>query len=145
MTMRVNPTARRVSPNDCTGFVVPSNRAPAGTKTCASVEYMGVETRQFTGAAAAPSNRLMRTVSMMVPSRMRWAGPSAALNSGERTGAGADVVGAIVAGLAVVLVLAVDARTTASATSSKEGDAAPSSALIPGVLRRGDALRIGSV
>src|SRR5688572_19764636 len=108
---------------------------------------MGVETRQFTGAAAAPSNRLMRIVSMMVPSRMRWTGPSAAVNSGEGTGAGegADVVGAIVAGMSVVLVRAVDARTTASATSSKEGGAAPSSALISGGLRRGDALSVGSV
>src|SRR5882672_3550169 len=99
---------------------------------------MGVETRQFTGAVAAPSSRLVRIVSIMVPSRMRCSGPSAAVNSGAATGAGdgAEVIGAAVVEAEAVLVRAVDARTTASATSSKDGDAAPRSALMPGTLRR---------
>src|SRR6267154_1929910 len=107
---------------------------------------MGVETRQFTGAALAPSNRLVRIVSMMVPSRMRYSGPSAALTSGAGTVAeAAEVVAATVAGAAVVPVCAVDARTTACATSSRDGGAAPRSPLVPDVLRCREALRDGSV
>src|ERR1700676_4275642 len=108
---------------------------------------MGVETRQFTGAAAAPSNRLVRIVSTMVPSTMRCSGPSAAVNSGGGTGVGegAEVVGATVVEADGVLVCVVEARTTASATSSRDGGAAPRSPLMPGVLRRGEGLRVGSV
>src|SRR5437879_8365473 len=108
---------------------------------------MGVETRQFTGAVAPPSSRLVRIVSIMVPSRMRCRGPSAAVNSGAGTGAGdgAEFIGATVGEAEVVLVRAVDARTTASATSSRDGGAALRSPLMPVVLRRGEALRVGSV
>src|SRR5258706_477973 len=108
---------------------------------------MGVETRQLTGAVAAPSSRLVRIVSMIVPPRMRCGGPSAGVNSGAATGAGdgAEVIGATVVEAEGVLVRAVDARTPASATSSRDGGAAPRSPLMPVELRRGEALRVGSV
>ena len=59
ISRRWKATARRVSPNAWTGFVSPSIRAPAGIEhlsaRCAS--RAAFVTRQFTGAAHAPSRR----------------------------------------------------------------------------------------
>src|SRR5204863_6826837 len=83
----------------------------------------------------------------MVPSTMRWSGPSAAVNSGAGTGEGEDteLVGATVVGTTVAPARAVEARTTASATSSREGGAAPRSLFTPGVVRRSEGPRVSSV
>ena len=53
-------------------------RAPAGISTCCPLwEYTGFVTRQLTGAVPLPSSRLVRTVSMIVPSRSGCSGPAA--------------------------------------------------------------------
>src|SRR5205085_10264915 len=74
--IRWNATASLASPNAWTGLVSPRTRAPAGMTIRSPLhEYTGLVTRQFTGAAAPPSRRFVRTVSITVPSGIRWSGP----------------------------------------------------------------------
>ena len=42
---------------------------------CPLWEYTGFVTRQLTGAVPLPSSLLVKTVSMIVPSRSGWSGP----------------------------------------------------------------------
>src|SRR6267378_5770441 len=97
MRRRWNATASRVSPNVWTGLVSPRMRVPAGINTCCPLwEYRAFVTRQLTGAAALPSRRFVRTVSTIVPSRIRWSGPAALIGSvcaGRAEAGGADWTG----------------------------------------------------
>src|SRR5579871_1980907 len=72
------------------------------TTRCLSCEYTGVVTRQVTGPAKVPSSRLMRTVSMTVPSVSRsFLSVRAAFVPDAATGETTALVAAVGAAVAV--------------------------------------------
>ncbi len=114
-------------------------------------------TRQLTGAAAAPSSRLVSTASMTVPSSTRWSGPTA-LMRGVGCGFGrsprdASVVATGVVGATCgppgggVKAPAVRdvARTTASAISSIEGSPDARRGSVDGLARPLAGVRLASL